>query len=118
MYQINFRVKEEEKAILEKIAKIEKISLAELSKRLILKELNELRIKIAFDLMGKGKIGKKIAWKMSGLSYYEFLKKINDLKITEKVSEEVMEKEIAAMNQLDYKELLKSSFEEIDIPLL
>lgn len=63
MYQINFRIGENEKKILDKIAMIKNISLAELSKRFVLKELEQLRVDIAFDLMQEGKISKKMPLK-------------------------------------------------------
>lgn len=83
-----------------------------------MKELEKYRIEIALTLLRKGKISKKTAWKMSGLSYYEFLKKMADQKITETVSDETAKKELEDLNRLNYKELLKTTLEEIKKPLL
>ncbi len=118
MYQINFRVGENEKEILEKIARIKNISLAELSKRFVMKELEQLRVDIAFDLMQEGKISKKKAFKMSGLTYYEFMHEGVKRKVTEKLPEELIESEMNALSKLDITQFLKNNAEEIKKPIL
>ena len=118
MYQINFRVGENEKEILEKIANLKNISLAELSKRFVLKELEHLRQDIAFDLMQEGKISKKEAFKLSGLTYYEFMHEGVKRKVTEKLPEELIESEMNALSTLDIAQFLKHNAEEIQKPIL
>ena len=73
MSQINFRVANQEKELMEEIAKYKKISLAELAKRMVLKELGKIKVDLAFDLYKDKKIRKKDAFKLSGLSYHQFL---------------------------------------------
>lgn len=118
MYQINFRIGENEKEILEKIASIKKMSLAELSKRFVLKELGSLRVDIAFDLMQEGKISRKKAFKLSGLTYYEFMHEGVKRKVTEKLPVALIESEMNALSELDITKFLKNDMEEIKKPIL
>ena len=68
MTQINFRVDDEIKKIIDLISNAQGISAAELAKRATLNEISNLRVEIAFDLLSQGKIGRKKAWKISGLT--------------------------------------------------
>ena len=117
MYQINFRVGENDKEILEKIAKIKNISLAELSKRFVMKELEQFRVNIAFDLMQEGKMSKKQAFKMSGLTYHEFMHEGVKRKVTEKLPAELIESELDALSKLDIAQFLKNDAKEINKPI-
>jgi len=118
MYQINFRVGRQEKVILEKIAEFKQLSLAELSKRLVLGEIEHLRVDMAFELMNKGKMGKKEAFIFSGLTYFEFMREGAKRNITEKIPDELMDNDLEELESLDLSKLLKTNFEEIKKPLL
>ena len=117
MYQINFRVNEIEKEILEKISNHEKISLAELSKRFVLKELSNFRVELALNLLRDGKMGKKSSFGLSGLRYHEFLLECSKRKITERLSEDIITDELQAIRKLDIKSLLKSNYDKIEKPI-
>ncbi len=118
MYQINFRVGEDEKEILEKIARAKHLSLAELSKRIVMKELGPLRVEIAFDLLKAGKIGKKRAFTLSGLSYREFLGEAGTRGVTERMPEGFAGRELEHLRSLDINQFLKSDPDTVRKPLL
>ncbi len=73
MPQINFRVNDDEALFIQAIAEIRGISAPEIAKQALMKTISPLRVDIAFQLLKDGKIGRKHAWKLSGVSYYEFL---------------------------------------------
>lgn len=101
MSQINFRVDDDIKDIIELISKNKGISVAELAKRATIKEISHLRIEIAFDLLSKGKIARKKAWKISGLSALEFLNEWTERGAEEKISEKVRDYESKLMREID-----------------
>ncbi len=107
MAQINFRVNKEIKNIVDFISKTKGISAAEIAKRATLKEISDMREKIAFDLLKKGKIGRKKAWSLSGLSAMEFLKKWTENECEEKIPDSTVEKEINLIDTLDIKKYRK-----------
>ncbi len=118
MYQINFRVGEIEKELLEKIADVRCISLAELSKRIVIKELEHIRVDIAFSLMNEGKISKKKAFKLSGLTYYEFMQQGAIRNVTEKIPAGLSESELVAIHELDITHFLKTDAKHLKKPIL
>lgn len=73
MSQINFRVTEEEKIVIQAMADKKGISTAEFAKQIVLNQISLDRREIAFELLKSGEIGRKRAWKISGLNYYQFL---------------------------------------------
>ncbi len=107
MSQINFRIGDTEKELLEKIAHHEQISLAELSKRMVLKELSTFRKEIALNLYQEGKIRKKNALDLSGLSYHEFLIECKERNIVEKIPESVLNHQIELLKNFDLSPYLK-----------
>ena len=117
MNQINFRVNDIEKEILEKIASLENMSLAELSKHFVLKELSVFRIEIAFKLLQEGKISKKYAFTLSGLTYHEFLIEGANRKVSEKLPKDIINDELKTIRELDIKKFLKSDYESIAKPI-
>jgi predicted HTH domain antitoxin len=109
MYQINFRVDDEEKAILEKIAEIEHCSIAEVAKQFVEKELKPTRIDLAFKLLKEGKISKKKAWKLSGLTYHEFMLEWTRQGAFEDVPENIDEDSLNQIKTLDLHLFLRNS---------
>lgn len=73
MTQVNFRVSEHEKAILRAIALRRGTSVADVAKHAVLKEIKDVQVDVAFELVKDGKVGMKHAWLLSGLSYHEFM---------------------------------------------
>jgi uncharacterized protein (DUF1778 family) len=73
MSQVNFRLSEEEFNIIKNLAENAGLSVAEYSKRIIKEKISPIRVEIAFKLLAQGKIHKKKAWLLSGLSYSEFM---------------------------------------------
>ena len=59
MSQINFRVNADEMRIIKIVAKDKGISISELAKRSLLKDIKSKRIELAFRYLKKGKIGFK-----------------------------------------------------------
>ncbi len=94
MKQINLRLTEEEFLVVEQIAKILKQSVPALLKELSLKELTQIRKKIALDLYSQKKIRLKRAWKISGLSFYEFQQAVISAGIEPNVPEEMVDEMI------------------------
>ncbi len=95
MKQINFRLTEEEYEIIKEIASVMEKSIPNLLKELSLKELTTVRRKIALDLYAQKKVGFKRAWKLSGLSFYEFQQALISAHIEPNIPEELEDKMIA-----------------------
>ncbi|MCF2141794.1 MAG: hypothetical protein K9W44_17205 [Candidatus Lokiarchaeota archaeon] len=91
MAQINFRIDKEIKEIVDIISKNLGISAAELAKQATLKEISRLRVNLAFNLLKAGKIGRKRAWTISGLSTLEFLNEWTKRGVEEVISDETRE---------------------------
>ena len=103
MAHINFRIDEEIKDIIDLIAEMQGITAAELAKRATLKEISSERVEIAFRLLAEGKIGRKKAWKISGLGAHEFLNEWTRRDAEEKIDEGSMDKELKLISTLDIK---------------
>jgi uncharacterized protein (DUF1778 family) len=73
MTQVNFRLSEEEMFIIKNLAEEAGVSIAEFSKRIVKEKLSPVRVDLAFKLLAQGKIHKKKAWILSGLTYSEFM---------------------------------------------
>ena len=78
MAQINFRVDNSIKLIMDILARNEGKSIAQIAKEYILKNIEPVRVDLAFNLLKEGKIGRKKAWKISGLEYSLFVKEWRD----------------------------------------
>ena len=107
MSQINFRVNDEIKEIIDIISENKGISVAELAKRATLKEIAQMRVEIAFTLLAEGKIARKKAWKLSGLSALEFLNEWTERGAEEKVSDEIMDHQSKLIKEIDISKYLK-----------
>lgn len=107
MKQINFRVKENEKKLVEELARLKGISVAEFAKQSLLKEIEPIREDFAFSLLKQGKIGFKRAWIISGLSYHEFLVQWNKKKAEEHISDASEERSLKLALSIDLKKFLK-----------
>ncbi|HMF33978.1 MAG TPA: hypothetical protein VKK79_21315, partial [Candidatus Lokiarchaeia archaeon] len=103
--QINFRLTEEEYEVIQQIAAILEKSIPTLLKELSLKELTDVRKKIALNLYEQKKIGLKRAWKLSGLSFYEFQQAIIAANIEPNIPEELVDKMIAGALSLRKEDL-------------
>ena len=101
MGQINFRIEEDIKELIDFIAENRGMSTAELAKRATLKEISEIRVDVAFQLLEEGKIGRKRAWKLSGLSTLEFLNEWTKRGAEEFISDEVRESTSDLIKSLD-----------------
>ncbi|MHA1520838.1 MAG: hypothetical protein ACTSRK_11710 [Promethearchaeota archaeon] len=107
MTQINFRVKEPERAIIKTLAELRGISVAEFAKLSVLKEISIQRVDMAFSLLAKGKIGRKRAWILSGLSNLEFLNEWTLRHAEEKIPEGIMTTALESAMQVNLKEYLE-----------
>jgi len=107
MEQINFRLLKDEKEILSTIARSRGVSVAEFAKNAVLKEITPLRVDLAFKLLEEGKIGFKRAWKISGLTYHEFLIEWSNRGAEEKISQIAEEKGLKAALSFDLKPYFK-----------
>ena len=101
MGQINFRIEEDVKELIDFIAENWGISTAELAKRATLKEISEVRVDLAFQLLEEGKIGRKRAWKLSGLSTLEFLNEWTKRGAEEVISDKARESTLDLIKSLD-----------------
>ena len=107
MAQISFRVDDDTKSIIEFISKIKGISPAELAKRATLKEISNIRVEVAFTLLEEGKIGRKRAWTISGLSPHEFLVEWTNWGAKENISDKIIEKELNLIDIIDLSQFKK-----------
>ncbi|MBN2156483.1 MAG: hypothetical protein JW776_10605 [Candidatus Lokiarchaeota archaeon] len=101
MGQINFRIEEDVKELIDFIAENRGISTAELAKRATLKEISEIRVDLAFQLLKEGKIGRKRTWKISGLSTLEFLNEWTKRDAEEVISDEARKSTLELIKSLD-----------------
>ena len=107
MEQINFRLLKDEKDILATIARSRGISMAEFAKKAVLKEISPLRVDLSFNLLKEGKIGFKRGWKISGLTYHEFLIEWSNRGAEEKISQIAEEEGLKAALSFDLKPYFK-----------
>ena len=109
MEQINFRLLKDEKEILTTIARSRGISVAEFAKKAVLKEITPSRSDLAFRLLKEGKIGFKRAWKISGLTYHEFLIEWSNRGAEEKISQKSEEKGLKYALSFDLEPFFKDN---------
>jgi hypothetical protein len=109
MGQINFRISDDEKLILQFLAKNQGISVTEFVKHHIFNIISQDRIDLAFKLLKEGKVGRKMAWKITGLNGQEFLKEWTQRNAEEKIPDELAEKTLNIALNLDSTSLLKNS---------
>ncbi len=107
--QINFRVKEDEKQIIQALAAQRGLSVPELAKQVLMKEISPLRVELAFQLLQEGKIGKKRAFTMSGLSYHEFLDEWVKRGAEEHISDESYKRGLQTAYSIDLTALRRKS---------
>lgn len=109
MQQINFRIEEDEKMVLDLLAKHHGQSVAEYTRKTIEKEIAVVRIDLAFQLLHEGKIGFKRCWKISGLMYHEFINEWTKRNGAEVIPEEIEEKGVKLAISLDPKLFLRNA---------
>lgn len=108
MAQINFRVKEDEKELLQAVAKMRGISVSELARQAVLKEFSPLRVDLAFQMLREGKLGFKHAWKLSGLSHHEFMLEWSNRGAQEVIPNEVAEKALGTALSINLETLRRA----------
>jgi predicted HTH domain antitoxin len=113
MHQINFRVNDEEKLIIQALAEERNISIAEIAKHFVLDEIAEIRVDFAFNLYKKHQISKKRAWLLSGLSYPEFLMESGKRGIIHDIPPEIEKNTEELLTDLSLKDFLKNPLEKI-----
>ncbi|HMF30793.1 MAG TPA: hypothetical protein VKK79_05240 [Candidatus Lokiarchaeia archaeon] len=111
MQQVNFRLTDDEKRVLIALAETRGISIAELAKEAVLKEISAIRVDLAFQLLQEGKIGFKRAWTLSGLTYHEFLVEWSHRGAEEVISEEAEKKALKVALDLDLSQFLRNQEE-------
>lgn len=109
MGQINFRISDDEKMILKLIAQMRGLTMTELVKHNVFDTISQDRVDLAFKLLDEGKIGRKKAWKISGLNGQEFLKEWTRRDAEEKIPDELAEKTLNIALILNSKDFLKKS---------
>ena len=107
-FQINFRVNELEKKIINSVAKERGISVAEFTKQLVLEEVAAKRVDLAFKLLENGKIYRKQCWLLSGLEYPEFMREWTRREAEEMIPDELIEKSIDIALNLDISKFLRN----------
>jgi hypothetical protein len=111
MAQVNFRVNDDEKAVLDALAKHRGVSVAELAKQAVLKDILKSRIDLAFELLKEGKIGRKKTWFLSGLDYHEFMVEWTKRGAEEQIPDEAERKGWELARNLDIKKFLREKDE-------
>jgi hypothetical protein len=107
MEQINFRVSKDEKQVIDIIARAKGISTSELAKQTILKDINPIRVDIAFELLKQGKIGRKKTWILTGLSAHEFLVEWTRRGAEEVMPDDMVERELEVAKNIDLKKFMR-----------
>ena len=108
MVQINFRVDPDTKSIVDLISERLGISSAELAKQSLITRISKDRVEIAFELLSLGKIGRKKCLIISGLTIFEFLKEWTEREAEEKLPDDIIEKELEVLAQIDLKKYLRN----------
>lgn len=111
MGQINFRMTDDEKLVIQAIAKQKGISIAELARRAVLKEIMPVRIDLAFNLLQDGQVGRKKAWTLSGLSYHEFMAEWSNRDAVEDIPSTADNKGVKTALNLDASKFIKRPIE-------
>ena len=109
MGQINFRISEEDKSVLQLLAQIRGLTLTEFVRHNIFETISQERIGLAFQLLEDGRIGRKKAWKITGLNGQEFLKEWTRRNAEEKISDELAEQTLQIAESLNSAEFLRNS---------
>ncbi|MHA1132116.1 MAG: plasmid mobilization protein [Candidatus Helarchaeota archaeon] len=112
MEQINFRVSKDEKQVLKILAELKGVSVAEFVRQIVLKEINPIRIDLAFRLLAEGKISRKRAWLISGLTYHEFMLEWEKRRANELIPNIIREKELENALTIDLKRFLKDKLDK------
>ena len=112
MKQINFRLNDEEYGVVKELAEMLGKSVPMLLKELSLKEIDTIRSKIALDLYANKKIGLKKAWKLSHLSFIEFLSLLEERDIEPNISDELDEKMVKLALNLNFKDVFPEKSKE------
>jgi mobilization protein NikA len=107
MAQINIRVSEEEKQIIQAFAKKRGISTSEFTKSILFNEIAASRVDLAFTLLKEGKIYRKRAWKISGLNYSEFMREWAKKGIEEQIPDEIIDYGVENALNIDISDYLK-----------
>ncbi|NMC04666.1 MAG: ribbon-helix-helix protein, CopG family [Candidatus Lokiarchaeota archaeon] len=107
MAQVNFRVSDDEKAVLDALAKHRGVSVAELAKQAVMQDISRERVNLAFQLLKEGKIARKKAWFLSGLDYHEFMLEWTRRGAEEVIPDEAIEKGFEIARNLDLDRFLK-----------
>ena len=107
MKQINFRLQDDESNALQILAEESGMTTAEFAKRKILQDIKPLRVDLAFKYLAEGKIGKKKAWFLSGLNYYEFMNEWAKRNAEEIIDETLDERGLQVALTLDDTEFRK-----------
>ncbi len=111
MEQLNFRLSKDEKQVVDALAAEKGVSAAELARRSLLKEIEPIRVDLAFRLLAEGKIGRKKAWIISGLSHNEFLIEWTKRGAEEQIPDEFIEKEIEIAKAIDLRQFMRDRHE-------
>lgn len=109
MSQINFRVGEFEKYLIQKMASEKGVSVAEFVKSEILESIQLKRVEFAFKLQSEGKITRKQTWKISGLSGPDFLVEWSNRGAVDKISDQLMEWGLELSKTLTYESKSKEN---------
>ncbi len=89
--QLNMLLQAEKVDALEFFAKEEHLPHTTLAKKIFLEAMEKFLVNESINLYAKGRIGLKKAWKLSGLSFFGFLKELEKRKIEPPLSASVQE---------------------------
>ncbi|MHA2000576.1 MAG: hypothetical protein ACTSVU_00620 [Promethearchaeota archaeon] len=105
--QINFRIDKDGYVIIKEIATHEQKSVAELSKQIVLEGIKEKRVELSLLLYKEGKIGIKRAWRLSGLSPFEFRRMLIDRNIEPVYNEKSADIALETALSIKMRDMLK-----------
>ncbi|MHA1728027.1 MAG: hypothetical protein ACTSWY_04780 [Promethearchaeota archaeon] len=114
MKQINFRLTEDEYEIVDNISKILDKSIPSLLKEIGMKEIEKICPKLALNLYRNNKIGLKKAWKLSRLTFFEFIQLLIENNIEPNIPDELDEKMVDLAQNLKISDIFPGkSVEEL-----
>ena len=107
MSQLNIRISEEDRTIISLIARNRGMSVAQLVRSVLMKEILADKVNILLNLVAEGKLSRKKAFQLSGLTYREFLNEWTKRNIEEVIPEEAWNRGLELALTLDSTSFLK-----------
>ena len=107
MTQLNLKLSEEEYEVLKYYSRNENLPLASAFRTIIHEPVDSWRLNFTIQEYCRGKLGFKKAWKMSGVSFNQWLKALEQSGLELEIPEIIEEESEKLAQSLDLKDFLK-----------